>query len=133
MNRSLSSLLRFIRRRGGAVSAEFALVIPIMIALVLGAMNTGVMTFAFVSLHYAAEAAARCGAIDATHCATDSDTQTFAAGKYRGPSIGATFASSTDATNKCKAVTGTGTFNFVTGIASLPVTLSARACYSLQP
>jgi Flp pilus assembly protein TadG len=122
---------RFLRARTGAVAAEFAMVIPVMLLITLGTINLGIMTYAFSALHFAVEAGARCGAIDTTNCASDSSAQTFAAGKYKGPDISPAFAGSN--TGSCYQMVGTGTFHFVTGVASLPVSMSATACYPLQP
>jgi Flp pilus assembly protein TadG len=121
----------FFTSQNAAVAAEFAMVIPLLVLLTLGTINLGVMGYAFTSLHYAVQTAARCGAVNATACGTVGDTQTYAASAYVGPTINPSFTASVSAT--CSSVTGTGTFQFVTGVTSTPVSLSATACYPLQP
>jgi Flp pilus assembly protein TadG len=125
------ALRAFFTSQNAAVAAEFAMVIPAMLLLTLGTINLGVMSFAMTNLHYAVQTAARCGAINATTCGTTGDTQTYAASVYYGPVITPSFTATVSAT--CSSVTGTGTFHFVTGVTSTPMTLSASACYPLQP
>ena len=124
-------MLRFAASERGSTTAEFALVIPAMLLITLGTINAGVMAFTAGQLHYATQAAARCGAVDATNCGTTGATVTYPRTKYTGPDIAPSFTASVSAT--CSTVTGTGTFQFVTGVASLSVPLSAKACYPLQP
>jgi len=129
--RRLVRLRAFLTSQSAAVAAEFAMVIPLLLLLTLGTINLGVMGYAFSNLHYAVQTAARCGAVNAATCGTVGDTQTYAASAYVGPTITPSFTATVSAT--CSSVTGTGTFQFVTGVASIPISLSANACYPLQP
>lgn len=113
----------------GTAAVEFAMVLPAFAILIVGSIWTAQLLFETSSLRYAVEAAARCAAVNTTTCSSTSTTQTFAAGKYYGPSYPApTFVASATACGQ--TVTGTVTYVLNTGVTSISIPLSATACFA---
>ncbi len=112
----------------GATAAEFALILPALVLLTIGSINVSIMMFAVSQLHFAVEKAARCVAISSTLCPTPT---TYAQSLYKGPTL--TGLAFTKPASSCGSngaqILGTGTYNFVTGLANIPVNLSATACH----
>jgi len=115
--------------RSGATAVEFALVAPVMIVMIFGILEFGRAAWTLNALNFAVESAARCAAIDQNNCATAVQIQNHAAGFAAGLAIPpSTFTVSTQTCGK--QVVATFAFISVAPIvASLPITLSARACY----
>jgi Flp pilus assembly protein TadG len=120
----------FTRNEHGGPSAEFALVAPVAVALILGAINMGFLMYAGATLNFAAQDAARCQAIGLT-CTDATTTQTYAAGRYKGPVTSPVFTAAVTAT--CSQVSATANYSFNLGIASATLPLSTTACYPVQP
>lgn len=131
MKRARQTFRALLAGDSGAATAEFVLVIPILLVLIFGTINMSVMLYAYVQLHYAAADAARCRAVKTTVCSNDTTTAAYATGLLSAPLQSPTFVHSTDLCGN--TVTGSATFNVNTGLTQTPVTLSARACYPLQP
>jgi Flp pilus assembly protein TadG len=125
-----SQAARCAREDGGVTAAEFAMVLPVTVALLLAAINGGFLMYAGATLHFATETAARCGAVRSI-CSTTTATQTYAASQYAGPATSPVFTATL--TSTCSQVTASATYNFTIGIASFAVPISASACYPLQP
>jgi len=121
---------RFRRSERGAAAAEFVLVAPVAIALILAAINAGFLMYAGATLHFATADAARCGAVK-TDCASTTATQAYAASRYAGPATSPVFTAAL--TSTCSQVTATASYVFTIGIASFNMPLNATACYPLQP
>jgi Flp pilus assembly protein TadG len=117
----------FYHRDEGAVAVEFALLAPIFFALLIGTMYLSMLAFSFVSLHFAAEDAARCAAVKTTVCTSAATTQTYAQGKFLG--IGGTPSFTYTAASCGSQVTGTMTYTLDVGLYTVSVPLSATACY----
>jgi Flp pilus assembly protein TadG len=119
-------LRRFRRDRRGASSAEFALVVPLFVLVTFGTISTAIGLSAMVQMQYAAERAARCLSVNvAGSC---SDINAYAKGYYKGPSMtGLTFTKSAPACGN--KVTGTGSYQLVTGFKSTAISMSTSACY----
>jgi Flp pilus assembly protein TadG len=131
MRRIHQQLRRFRRSERGASAAEFAIVIPVFLMLVLTTINFGMFLYSLSDLHYTAQRTARCfamaslnGVIGANTCLDD------ASSNYNGMITGVSFTHSAGACGN--TVTGAGSFNILTGFASLPVNVSASGCYPLQ-
>jgi len=123
----MNRLARYWSTDAGAGAAEFAIVlIPFTIAI-FGIIHLGLMVYAEESLQFATEAAARCYAVDATNCGTAANFQTYAAARYKGPNIGATFVQGTTACGH--TVTGTGTYQLDAVLVHRAVSLQAAACF----
>lgn len=119
---------RFASDTCGASAVEFALVAPVVILMLFGAIGGGVLAYATVSLQRATEVAARCMSMDRSDLCTSANIATFGTGSYSGPHLnGLTFVSNKVACGY--KITGTGTFNTVPGLDFLSVNLTANACY----
>lgn len=114
----------------GAAASEFALVVPFFIVLVFGTINTGIAMSAVTQIHYAAERSARCLATTVSSACTKAAIDAYAKGHYNGPGLTAFAFSSPTTDPACgKQVTGTGSYEILTGLDSTAVTISATACY----
>ena len=117
---------------------EYAFVLPVLLLLVLGLMECGRLFWTYTTLYRAAEAAARCGAVNATLCATTAQIQNYAVDQAFGLTVAA--SAFTIATAACGLrVTGSVPFTLVipwvsTGTPSGAfnvITLTPTACYPL--
>ena len=130
-------LLRdLIRHADGAAAAEFALVLPLFLALVFAIVSFGTALFSYTQLHFATEDAARCYSIKTDVCDNATDTRTYALSRYVGPNIHADFPAATiTQTGACygssqgHSVTGTGSFSFHAGFVNFSLPMSATACF----
>ena len=118
---------RFARARQGGAAVEYAIVLPAFIVLLVGAFGAANLGFAINSLHYAVEDGARCAAVKTTICTDGPSTVTYAQSRYSGPQISPTFAYS--ASGCGHTVSATGAYQFMLGLTTLNVPLSASACY----
>ena len=119
---------RLARDRDGATAVEFALLLPVLVAMLLGLLSVGMLAFASNSLQFAAEDAARCAAVKTTVCTSAASTQAYALARYAGPKITPAF---TYAQAACgHRVTATGVFDLGLVPQISRVTLNATACYA---
>lgn len=126
--------------RGGS-AAELALIMVPLILLTLGAINMAMMLYTMSSLHYAVEEAARCATVRPTICPSGTGANataftTQARKNYGGLTASPTFVLAVKAPNATYCpngnfVTGTATYNFVTGLTTTAIPLTANACYPL--
>ena len=125
----IARVTRAVRREdSGATAAEFALVVPTFLLLVFGTINVGLAMAAVTQVHFAAQKAARCLSTDVTATCTTGNIDTIAKGYYDGPGMtGLTFTATAPACGN--QVTGTGSYDLVTGFSSTAVTITANACY----
>jgi Flp pilus assembly protein TadG len=115
----------------GVTAIEYALLLPVLFAFVLGIIDAGRIIWTQVTLDHAAETAARCGAVDTVKCGSASAIQTYAADQAAGlvllPSafvvVSAACGSQVSA---ALPVTLTLPWN-----GSNSLTLHAKACYPL--
>src|SRR5258708_2341110 len=75
-------MIRFLRHKGGASAVEFALVAPVLIALLFGTVEIGQLYWARNSLEFAAEEASRY--VLANPAATQAQITSAALGKLTG-------------------------------------------------
>ena len=123
------------RQRQGSAAIEYAFILPVLLLFVLGIMDTGRLIWTYATIARAAEAAARCAAVDTVTCATTSSTQNYAVTQAYGLNI--TAAAFTPSTAACGSrVAVTYAFQFVipwTGVspygAANTATINATACY----
>lgn len=123
------------RKRGkrGNVAIEYGLVLPMLLLFVLGIMDVSRLVWTYTTLWRAAEAAARCGAINTVACATTAQVQNVAVNEAWGLSVAV--SNFTVTTPACGVqVQGTYDFNSIIpgiGVAAPMglVTLQATACY----
>ena len=118
-------------RRRGAVAIEYALILPALLLLVIGIIDTGRALWTYTTLYRATEAAARCAAINTTDCGTVGQVQSYAAAQAFGLKIdGSAFSVATAACG----IQVNGTYDFTFAIPAFTtslgtITLTAAACY----
>jgi Flp pilus assembly protein TadG len=115
----------------GVTAIEYALLLPVLLAFVLGIVDAGRVIWTQVTLDHAAEAAARCGAIDTVKCGTADAIKAYAVDRAAGlglqPSV---FAVATAACGSQVAATLPMTLTLPWN-GSNSLTLNATACYPL--
>jgi Flp pilus assembly protein TadG len=116
----------FARDERGSSAAEFALVLPLVIALIFGPIAVSLMMYMTVSLQHTTETAARCLSAQRSDCSV-ADITTFASALYKGPHVDSLkYTAKIDST--CGyLVTATGTFTVPFLPVSVPITTSS--CY----
>lgn len=120
-------------RRIGAAAIEYALILPAVLMVIFGLMDTGRLLWSFTTLSRAVEAAARCAAVNTTQCGTASQIQGFAVSEAWGMTI--TASAFTVSTESCGIkVTGNYDFEFVMPgfnvvVPTGTITLTASSCY----
>jgi len=122
-------LRRIFRDERGTTAVEFALTAPIFFMILLGIIETGLLTWTRAGLQHATEMAARCATLSATTCGTTSQTQNFAVQQAFGLGIApSVFSVSTPACGN--QVSATYTYEFITTYFGTPsLTLSAQSCF----
>jgi Flp pilus assembly protein TadG len=119
----------FMRSARGTAALEFALAAPVLLALIFGVVELSRGLWSKAALQHGVQMAARCGAIAATGCTSDSLTQAYAASQSYGLAPPAsTFTVSTAACGKL--VVADYSFLYASGLLGRAgVTLSARSCF----
>jgi Flp pilus assembly protein TadG len=122
-------------KRFGSAAIEYALILPAVLMVIFGLMDTGRLLWSYTTLSRAVEAAARCAAINTTRCGTASQIQTFATAEAWGMTIAASAFAVTTETCGIK-VTGSFPFEFVMPgfnvvVPSGTITLTASSCYPI--
>ena len=79
----------------GATAAEFALVFPLALLFLLGAVELGRMLWLQNSLQYAAEQAVRCAVVNTATCSSASAIEQYAANLVYGTPVSSTVFSVT--------------------------------------
>lgn len=128
------TIRRFVAEQSGSTAAEFVLILVPLVALVIGTINASLMLFSYTTLHFATEDAARCATARTSVCKDEATTESFAGRAYAGPGTPTfKYTQPLDANSQplCNQVVGTLNYNFMTGITSMIVPLSAKACYPL--
>ena len=118
------------------MAVEYGIILPFFLLLVLGIIDTGRLLWTYKTLSHAVDAAARCGAVNATSCGTQSQITTCAATQAYGLTISASAFSAASASCGVQ-VSGTLPFRFIIPWlgsaqpfgASNTISLSASACY----
>jgi Flp pilus assembly protein TadG len=111
----------------GSSAVEFAIVLIPFVMLVVGGFYAAGLAFAASSMQFAAEAAARCAAIQTTVC-TAATTVAYANSHDLASSLGApTFSYST--TGCGHVVSGTLTYVLDLGLSKINVPLTSTACF----
>ena len=125
--------------RAGAGAAEFALVLPVLMFLILGVINVFMATYAAVNLHSASETAARWASV--TYASGTTPTQAtvsaYAQSQYKGPNVGGTYVYSTNGTcgstgSSGYQVTATGTYKVYYGFGTMNFPIATQACFPNQ-
>lgn len=125
--------VRSRRRLGcrGSITAEFALVIPILLLLSFGIIEFGRTMWVRNSLQSAVEDAVRCYSLKRPECATVADVKNYAASKSLGVPVTAdAFNASVAACGSVagKKVTASYPFQSIVPVIPLDYTITASAC-----
>jgi Flp pilus assembly protein TadG len=120
----------------GAVAIEYAFVLPTLLLFVLGILECGRLFWTYTTIYRATEAAARCGAVNVSTCATAAQIEAYAATQAYGLTISA--SAFTAASTAC-GMQVTASFPFTLVIPWITVgtpsgsfniiTLNTTACY----
>ena len=115
----------------GTAAVETALVMPaFFIALIFGITKVSLVLWTQASLNFAAEAAARCSAVNTSSCGTPADVQTYALSHYFGEPLGGSNPFIYSATGCGHTVTASYTYTLSIPVAgSWGIPLSASACF----
>jgi Flp pilus assembly protein TadG len=118
-----------LRDRRGVGAVEFALVLPLFLASMIGVIEVGRALWTQNTLQRAVEAAARCATVDATACGTTSAIQNFAVTQAFGLSVTSSVFTATS--SACgNQVAANYAFTPFTTLVDLPsMTLTAQACF----
>jgi Flp pilus assembly protein TadG len=129
--------------QGGSSAAEFALLIPMVVMLVLGMLHLSLALYTAVNLHYAVEATARCLSVSAnnpstatTLCPNAAQVQAYGQSRYKGfynisPQF--TVVSPAVTCTNGNQVSGTGTYTIALGLLTVPIPITANACFPYLP
>lgn len=116
----------------GTVALEYALILPVLLLMLLGALDAGRALWLQVTIERAVDAAARCAAINVSVCGTVVQIQNYAASQTFGTSVEPSVFTAVNTGCGAK-VTGTLPFAFVTPwLSKRAITLTAMACYPLK-
>jgi len=123
-----SLLVEAWRDDRGTNAVEFAIVGPVFIVLVIGAIYLSMALFALGSLHYAVEEGARCASIQPSgNCTNSSTIVSYTQQKYFGPTSSPTF---TYASLACgNSVTGSLSYVVNLGVKQVTIPMTASACF----
>ena len=115
----------------GATALEFAILLPMFMALMFGIIQLGQAFWTQTALQHAVEMAARCATINATTCGSTAATQSYAATQ----AYGLTFPAGTfTATAAACGNQVSASYNFSAEMAAwfpAAITLTARSCYPI--
>jgi Flp pilus assembly protein TadG len=111
----------------GTTAVEFAIIAPVLIALIVGTLASCVALFLIGSLHYAVEESARCASIKTTICSDSATTIAYAQSHYFGPNLSPAF---TYAAAACgNSVSASVSYSMNVGYRTLTIPISATACF----
>jgi len=120
-----------LRDDRGSIAVEYALILPVLLLFVVGVMEVGRLVWTQTTLDRAAEAAARCGAVDPVTCANSAATSQYAVTQAFGLKVAANAFTVSSATCGI-SVRATFTYKFlVPFVTPANMTLHSSACYPL--
>ena len=113
----------------GVTAVEFALIAPVLFALLLALCEFGLLAWTQLGLQHGTEMAARCATFNSSACGDTTAIQNYAAKNAFGLTIPAsTFSVTTPACGN--QVSATHSFQFFTGYFGVSgVTLNAQSCF----
>jgi Flp pilus assembly pilin Flp len=113
--------------RQGTTAVEFAIVAPILIALLIGTIALCIGLFLIGSLHFAVEDGARCASVKTTICTDGPTTVAYTQSRYFGPDVSPTF---TYAAAPCgNSVSASISYSMNVGFRTFVIPVSATACF----
>jgi hypothetical protein len=113
----------------GSSAVELGFTLSVFMSMLFGIVNIAIVLWTLASLHYAAQTAARCAAVESTGCTSASLIQSYALSQYFGRPLAGINPFVYTATGCGHTVTASYTYSMVIpliGTYSLP--LSATAC-----
>jgi Flp pilus assembly protein TadG len=134
----LAAAARFAANRRAAVSVEFAVAGTLMIAVTLGLVGAGLLSWTRSGLQAAASATARCVALGSPACATPTSYAVTLAGQWVFPGIIAAGDVTVSQATSCNGAAGQYTRVTISGThwlgSVLPagqdtITVSVTACH----
>ena len=115
------------RNREGTTAVEFAIVAPVLIALLIGTLTLCIGLFLVGSLHFAVEDGARCASVKTTICSDAASTVAYTQSRYFGPNLSPTF---TYAAAACgNSVSASISYSMNVGYTTYTIPISATACF----
>ncbi|QIG91067.1 TadE/TadG family type IV pilus assembly protein [Bradyrhizobium sp. 6(2017)] len=124
----MRKLLKSLRLdRAGTTAVEFALIAPILIALLVGTITLCVGLFLIGSLHFAVEDGARCASVKTTVCSDAATTVAYTKSRYFGPDVSPTFTYTAAACGN--SVSASVNYSMNVGSRTLVIPISATACF----
>ena len=117
------------RDQRGATAVEFALTVPVFVALICAIMDGAMLLWTQLGLQHGAEMAARCAAVNATLCGTETNIKSYAVQQAYG--LGVTSSAYSVSTATCgKTVSASYTYTLFSSYLGVPsVALTARSCF----
>jgi hypothetical protein len=113
--------------RQGTTAVEFAIVAPVLFALLIGTLALCVALFLIGSLHFAVEDGARCASVKTTICSDAASTVAYTQNRYFGPNVSPTFVYAAAACGN--SVTGSISYSMDVGFRTFVIPISATACF----
>lgn len=120
-------LQRLGRDTRGATALELGLVLPMILILIVGLINTSLLASSISGMNFAVQEAARCFAVNKTTCASATAAANFAEARYVGPGVEPDFVANT--TGCGHTVQATATYDLDVVFYHFELPLSASACY----
>lgn len=119
---------RFSGCERGSTVVEFAIVGGLFFLLLIGVVEVGRLVWTLNALHYGAQQAARCAAVNSGLCGTNGKLQSWAANIGGSTLPGSAFTLNTAAACGMQ-VTASYTINLYIPYVSLNPTLSSTVCF----
>ena len=112
----------------GALTVEFALILPAFVMVLVGGFYGCDLMFVASSMQYASQAAARCASVQATVCTDSTSIVAYANSHFAASGVSApTFSYS--ASGCGHVVSASYTYVLDTGMVRFNVPLSSTACF----
>jgi Flp pilus assembly protein TadG len=114
----------------GISAVEFALLVPVLCALTIGAIQMCMVVYANASLQFAVDDAARCASVKTTICTSTTTTQSHAAATFGFSALSPVFTASTGTCGN--EVVGTVSYTINAVVTTVTVPMSASSCFPIQ-
>jgi Flp pilus assembly protein TadG len=124
----LRSMFRALGDRKAASTAEFALVAPAALMMMIGGMYIAMLGFTAASLRYATEQGARCASVNSTLCGTAANAEAYALSQFKN--LSGSTATFTATSESCgQKIAGSISYSMKLATYQLSVPLTASACF----
>jgi Flp pilus assembly protein TadG len=118
-----------VAHKQGGTAAEFAMILPALLLLVLGLIESGRLIWSQSVLHFAVENAARCASVDATNCGTVSAVQSYAVDRAGGLAVANSNFSVTTPACGSQVLASYPFQTVVSNLLPFSITLTAKSCF----